>query len=142
MLLNLLLLQGCNFEPEKINYGEDKCAHCEMNIVESQFGTELITDKGRYYKFDSIECLAAYIIHNKLSKEDIHSLWVTDYNNTGNLMNAKNAYYLHSKNLRSPMGMYLSAYGDESSAIEQQKLKNGDLLRWDEVYQLVEKEWF
>ena len=45
---------------EEINYGVDACAYCKMNIVDPKFGAELITKKGRVYKFDAIECMVNY----------------------------------------------------------------------------------
>lgn len=43
--------------PEKINFGKDQCELCKMGIEDPKFATELITEKGRIYKFDDLNCM-------------------------------------------------------------------------------------
>ncbi len=59
-ILLLFLIAGCSTEPEPIRFGEDKCAYCQMMIAEPNYGAELVTEKGRVYKFDAVECLVNY----------------------------------------------------------------------------------
>ncbi|MGB5288980.1 MAG: hypothetical protein WBN42_10875, partial [Ignavibacteriaceae bacterium] len=51
----LFLLASCGSKPEPINYGKDECEFCRMQISDNRYGAELVTDKGKVYKFDSIE---------------------------------------------------------------------------------------
>jgi copper chaperone NosL len=52
------LLIGCNPKAEKINLGKDQCAECKMTIVDPKFGAEIVTKKGKVYKFDDTHCIA------------------------------------------------------------------------------------
>lgn len=140
-ILSLALLNSCSYQPEPIDYGKDICSHCSMAIVEKPFGTELITKQGKIEKFDSIECLAAYILKDTIGKDKIHSMWVTDYHNNQEFIGAEKAVYLHTKNIRSPMGMFLSAFKSDKAAKETLGNNDGDVLTWDEVKELVYREW-
>ncbi len=141
LFLLLLLLTSCSYQPEPINYGKDVCSHCSMSIVEKPFATELITKQGKIEKFDSIECLAAYILKEIIKNDKIHSLWVTDYQENDKFIEAKNAFYINSKSIRSPMGMFLSAFKNQEEAIKTLNDKEGKILNWDEVKKLVYNEW-
>lgn len=134
-LISLIWI-GCNQQPEAIRYGQDACAHCRMIIADEKFGSELITQKGKIYKFDSIECLAMY--WNQFSKNDIHSLWVTDFKNPGQWVRADQAQFLQSSNVPSPMGMFLSGYSGDYDAQSMQKQFDGDVLNWQQVVTRVE----
>ena len=54
------LLIGCNPKAEKINLGKDQCAECKMTIADPKFGAEIVTKKGKVYKFDDTHCIAVF----------------------------------------------------------------------------------
>jgi copper chaperone NosL len=136
------LLQGCSAGPSPIKYGQDMCAHCQMIISDQRFGTELVTSKGKIYKYDSVECLISDYLKMSGSEKEIHSLWVTDFNNPTVLINAKSAIYLHSSKLRSPMGMGLSAFSDEAEADEMKNKFTGTILPWNRTLTLLGESEF
>lgn len=137
----IIFFTGCTKEPEPIDYGKDLCTYCKMSIVEKQFGTELITKKGKLEKFDSIECLAAFLQSGLIKGEDVHSCWITDYFHPGEFLDAYKSFYLHSENLRSPMGEFLSGYANINEAKKSMNQNGGNILNWDEVKSLVKKNW-
>lgn len=119
-----LIFIGCKVEPQKINYGEDMCNFCKMTIVETKHAAEIVTKKGRAYKYDAIECLI-----NELKTRDSNKIalfLVTDYTQPKKLINAENATYLISKEIKSPMGAFLSAFSKKEDA----KKYNGELFDW------------
>ena len=59
--LVLVSFMACTTEPRPINYGEDVCYYCKMNIVDRQHAAEAVTHKGRVYTFDAIECMMNYV---------------------------------------------------------------------------------
>ncbi len=61
-----LLISSCGSKPEPINYGHDECEFCRMQISDNRYGAELVTDKGKVYKFDSIECLIEFAMVKNL----------------------------------------------------------------------------
>ncbi len=137
----LFLFVSCEREikPVPINYGQDECEYCRMKITDPRYGSELLLKTGKSYKFDSIECLAAYYIEYK-DRDKIHSLWVPDFL-TKKFIPAEKAYYLHTKNLPSPMGMNLSAFKSMQELEEVKEKYGGDVLNWEQVLKLVKKEW-
>ena len=126
-------------KPVPINYGQDECAYCRMKITDPRYGSEILLKTGKAYKFDSIECLAAFYIENK-EKMKINSLWVPDFISK-KFIPAEKALYLHSKELPSPMGMNLTAF-EKKEELEKVKEKyGGEVLNWNQVVDLVKKEW-
>ncbi|WP_457639374.1 nitrous oxide reductase accessory protein NosL [Persephonella sp.] len=139
----VLLLASVSCEktagPVPINYGQDECEYCRMKITDPRYGSELVLKTGKVYKFDSIECLAAYYIENK-DKEKIHSLWVPDFL-TKEFIPARSAVYLHSPDLPSPMGLNLTAFKNQQELEKVKEKYGGEVMNWEQVLQLVKKQW-
>ena len=57
LFIAIITLVSCTVEEKPIIYGTDDCALCKMLIMDQRYGTEIVTTKGRVYKFDAIECL-------------------------------------------------------------------------------------
>lgn len=129
LLLTLLLLSGCKPKPSPIEYGADVCEFCKMTIVDQQHAAEVVTHKGRAYKFDAIECMVHYAVQQG---EDKFALFlVNDYTQPGALIDARTATYLISRAVPSPMGAFLSAFEDAAPAETLQQEKGGELLSWE-----------
>lgn len=127
-LLILTLCTSCAIEPEEISYGKDACNFCKMAIVETKYGAEIVTKKGKVFKYDAIECMI-----NEIKKRDVTEIGlflVTDYDNPKKLIDATQATYLICDQLRSPMGANLSAFESKDSAAAVQKEKGGKLFDW------------
>lgn len=133
MISLLVLSTACSVGPEPILYGEDDCAHCQMKIMDKRYGTEIVTDKGKVYKFDSVECLVEYLEQPGKSNEKFSLFLVTAFDQPGALVDANSSYYLRSKNLPSPMGMYLSAFKTKSDAEQFMQKYQGKVFDWNEL---------
>lgn len=140
LLLILHLLAACSAEPQPIPYGQANCAHCNMTVADNRFGAELVNDKGKAIFFDSAECLAAYVLEQPEQNEKASFLMVTDYTNPNQLVEAKKAHFLQSRDLPSPMGMFLTAVEDESAAAQLKQEYGGRLLNWNEVVLAVKND--
>lgn len=140
-LLIISILCGCSKEPVPIIFGEDGCSNCRMIISDQRFGGEILTSKGKAYKFDSIECMAAYIIKGQRDSENIYKLLTIDFYNPTTFIDAFQAWYLHSENLKSPMGANLSSFKTHKEITEIQNKYPGNVLRWNEVKELVQTDW-
>ena len=136
------MLFACKPSPQPITIGFDECAHCRMIISEKPFGSQMVSTTGKTWFFDSIECLAAYEIAGSVETDRIHSRWVPDFLDPDTWVEVSDAWFLHSRELRSPMGLHLSGYASKEVATEKQHDYTGELLRWAEVKQLVQREWF
>jgi copper chaperone NosL len=138
ILVMPLLAGGCGDGPRAIQVGAEECAHCRMLVSENRFAAQLVTDRGRSYVFDSIECMAEFLDDGVEVPEDrVGSLWVTDFSEPGHWLDAGEAHFLRSEELRSPMGLNLSAHAAEAGAREHQEAFGGEVLRWTEVRDLV-----
>ena len=127
--------------PTEIHYGQDQCDHCKMTIADKKFGSEMITAKGKVYKFDSIECLAAYDVTNKLATDDIHSMWVSDFIHPGTFINVDNATIIASERQKSPIGIGLLAVSSSEKATPIIQAVGGKVLDWEQVCALVAADW-
>ncbi len=136
----LLHLSACEPKPQEINYGSDQCEYCRMMITEAEFGSQVLNKQGRSFKFDSVECMAAYDLTTD-TPDNIHSLWVPDFLNKDEWIEATSAVYLHSETLRSPMGLFLSAYRDQVSAQSMKDEYGGQIVDYDRVRQIVNEAW-
>ncbi len=139
----LLLLVSCETKPtpEPINYGKDACAFCRMIIADAGFAGELKTKKGKVYKFDSIECLAGFILSGGVGKEDILAMWVSDFAHKGKFIRVEDAKFLVSDRIRSPMGLNISAYSSEEDLKEAFRNFGGRIMSWKEVLNYVNEKW-
>jgi copper chaperone NosL len=141
VLASLILgmaLAACDAGPREIRLGAEECAHCRMLVSESRFASQLLTDRGRSYVFDSIECMAEFLDEAEEVPEDrVRSLWVTDFHRPGVWLPVEAAVFLRSEDLRSPMGLNLSAYVGEAEAARARTEHGGELLSWAGVRELV-----
>jgi copper chaperone NosL len=119
---------ACATSPQDIRFGEDACHFCLMTIVDESHAAELVTSKGKVYKFDAIECMAQYL--KKTEKTNYAFQLVSDYDKPGTLINAESATYLVSPAIPSPMGAFLSAFTSEDRAMELRKENDGQLYDW------------
>lgn len=133
----LLIISACGNDPEPINFGEDNCAHCKMMITDEKYGAELVTDKGKIFKYDSIECLLEQLNKNIFREDQIGSMWVIDFNNPRTLIDAKTAYYTQNDEFRSPMGLNVQAFGNFNDFEKFFNENGGDKLTWDELLNLA-----
>jgi copper chaperone NosL len=132
---------ACADGPRQVHLGEDGCAHCHMTITDDRFTAQLVTDRGRSYLFDSIECMAEFLSEaQETGDAPSGALWVTDFNAPGKWIDAGEALFLRSPELRSPMGLNLSAYADREAVEAQAAELGGEVLNWNQVMELVRRE--
>lgn len=130
-------LYSCSISPEPITYGKDGCAYCQMTIVDKQHAAEIVTDKGKAFKFDAIECMLNY--NNENQEQTVALFLINDFKGSGDLIDAQKATYLISENIPSPMGAFLSGFESAEKANEVQKDKGGELYNWDDLMQHFKK---
>lgn len=108
----IFLLACGRGHPVDFKAGEFACDLCRMQIVDMRFKGEALTQKGKVFHFDSIECLLRWR-HTHL--EEIKHTWITDFYHPSEWVALENAYLLQSPKLPSPMGEFLSAYAAKES---------------------------
>ena len=125
------LFISCTIEPAKINYGNDACHYCKMTIVEETHAAQLVTKKGKPYKYDAIECLLNDFENRE--EKDVALFLVTDYLTPKKLIDAKTATYLISEEIQSPMGANLSAFEFKENAAKYAKNDKDKIYDWTEI---------
>lgn len=127
-------LGSCNTAPEPLKLGVDNCYFCKMTISDARFGAEVITKKGKYYKFDDTHCLLGFLQSYEVKKTDIAGLYLADFAGNHALINADNTMLLKSEELRSPMGGNIAAFTNADSLKEMIKTFNGTETSWKDLY--------
>ncbi len=131
-LLSLMgLMTACSVEPVPIEYGKDACHFCKMNVVDRQHAAEIVTTKGKAFKYDAVECMMQD--RKNWKEKDIALFLIADYSNPGKLVDAQKATYLVSENLPSPMGANLSGFETKEEANKTKAEKGGEILSWDDL---------
>ena len=142
-LMALVVLVACGSPgPEPIVYHTDQCAYCRMAIADQSFGAQGRTAKGKVYKFDSIECLAAYELEHEQDGPVFTGRWVVPVDSAGHLVRLKDAMIVYSPEIRSPMGAGLAAFAGEDVLALLAKDSSARRVSWDEVRLLVARKWF
>ena len=136
LLATIALGLGCHTGPTDIVYGQDECAACRMRITDQRFASELVTTHGKAYKFDAIECLVGFLDHQVVPTAEIHSLWVANSANPGELIDARTAYYLRTDRVRSPMGLNVLAFRNAADRDVARAQYEGEVVAWEQLPEL------
>jgi copper chaperone NosL len=132
-----VLLVSCSPKPEPFKYGKDNCDFCKMGIVDSKFGGEVITKKGKLYKFDDLICMSRFLQSGTLKENEIAKKVVINFEKENDFLDASTAVFWISPELKSPMGSNTAAFVSQDAAEKAKAGKEGQLLRWEELYQKI-----
>ncbi|MDT8436811.1 MAG: nitrous oxide reductase accessory protein NosL [Gemmatimonadota bacterium] len=126
--------------PATVRIGEDVCDHCRMTIEDRVFAAQLVTERGKAYRFDAIECLAGWVVEREGpdSPAARARLWVADAREPGRWIRVEDAAFLHGPEIRSPMGGGLAAVPAGADPGSAAALAEGaERLDWDAVLDLA-----
>jgi copper chaperone NosL len=138
LLAGTLSLFSCSQEPKPINYGKDACDFCKMIIMDKRYAAEIVTTKGKAYKFDDILCEANFIHSGKVPASEIACAYIVDFN-TSEFLNTKEAFFLKNETLRSPMGGNIAAFKTKEDLEAAQKKMKGELITWEEILKIFKQ---
>lgn len=114
LIVTSFLFSCSSDKPIPIKINVDNCDFCKMGISEGKHGAEIITQKGRVYKFDDIACMANYC------KEDpeieIKAYYVHDYTKENELIPAEKAFFISGGTIKSPMHGNIAAFLNKNQA--------------------------
>lgn len=136
-LIFLLGFSSCSTEPEPFAVGKDDCHVCKMGIADLRFGGELITKKGKIYKFDDMRCMMDFIKSGTVEEKEISKKLFMNFEKPNEFLDVKTAWFVASKEMRSPMNSNISAFANKTAAENILKDKQGEIVTWDEIYQRV-----
>jgi copper chaperone NosL len=130
----ILIFTSCSSIPEPFNYGIDDCYTCKMGIIDKKYGGEIITRKRKVYKFDDVICMVRFLKSGGIKEEEIKQTLVINFEKENNFINAQNAVFFVSSELKTPMSSNTGAFATEEAARKFKTGKEGQLLKWTEVY--------
>jgi copper chaperone NosL len=126
-LLVLILFTACSSEPQPIDYGKDNCDFCEMTIVSKAYAAQAVSEKGKQYKYDAIECM---MNHQLQHNYDMPVNLVANFEKPGTMINVNEANFVINDSIKSPMGGNLAAFKQESAVVNTE---SGDIFNWQEL---------
>lgn len=130
-----VVLAGCESGPKPIRYGQDECAECKMTLVDQHYGAEFVTPRGKVFKFDDLNCLAAFQLRAANPPDPAAQSVVVDFNRANQFIPVAQAWFLHHSGLRTPMASGLAAFAAEAEleVVRRQLGGDGRVLRWPAV---------
>lgn len=131
----LLLVSSCTAKPQAFNIGKDNCDDCKMTIMDAKFGGEIITKKGKIYKFDDPHCLAHFIKSGNIKQADVAQTLFVSYQNPNSFLDSKTVQFVVSDQLKSPMNSNAAAFENKAAADQKSKETSGSVKTWDELLQ-------
>ncbi len=127
------LTYGCTVEPEPLAYGTDMCYTCKMTLMDPKFGAEIVTKKGKVYKFDDVNCMLNLYHSDFDSQGDIAHLLVINFAQPNQFIDATNSWYLKSELIRSPMASGIAAFANQEEYSTYKKEWKAILMSWGET---------
>ena len=126
-----LFFLSCSTQPQPFIAGKDNCHFCKMGITDTRFGGELITKKGKIFKFDDLSCLAGFLKAGGEEKSNISKTLTVLFDKPNSFMDLEKAILLRDPVLRSPMGSSTAGFSNQAAADQYLKGKTGaEIIGW------------
>jgi copper chaperone NosL len=133
-LFALMSFSSCSSGPEPIRYGQDNCHFCKMTLMDKRFGAEIVTQKGKVFKFDDLNCLVNFMKSGELSLADIAQTLSIDFKNPCSFVDVQKALFLKSEAIKSPMRADIACFADlQTMEALRAEIGGGQRLAWVEV---------
>lgn len=133
ILLSVAGLLSCSTDPQPLLYGKDACHTCKMTLVDKKFGAEVVTQKGKVYKFDDVNCMINFLNSGYVDDRDIAHRLVINFNSPEKLIPIEHAFFLKSENIKSPMASQVAAFESKEDMDALKKELAGIYLVWGEL---------
>jgi len=133
ILILFTLIISCSTGPQPLMVGKDECFYCKMPVAEKKFGAEIITEKGKCYKFDDVGCMINFMKYNFSTNEKAKNILTVNYADHQQFLNVNDCVFLKSVVLHSPMNSGIAAF--ESTNEVQRFLREfpGSVLSWNQL---------
>lgn len=124
---------SCQTGPDPIKVGSDACSFCKMTISDAKYGAELVTKKGKVYKFDDLHCLLVFLKADKVKSTDTQQIYLVDFAGNHSLVKSNESFLLQSDDIHGPMnGKVISFQSKDSMRVMSSTLKAKELT-WGEL---------
>lgn len=133
VILLCVLLTGCSSGPENIKAGKDHCYFCKMTITDVKYAAEIVTTKGKVYKFDDIHCLSGFTKANMIESAAVKNIYLSDFTGAHSLIKAEESFLLHGGSIRGPMNGNIIAFADKDSLEKAAAQFNAEETTWQGI---------
>ncbi|WP_416826603.1 nitrous oxide reductase accessory protein NosL [Ectobacillus polymachus] len=133
LLVILTITTACGkqeVKPTAVDEKNDKCANCNMAVMNDQFATEVILENGKTMKFDDIGCMYKWL--NKNNGEKIQAKFVRDYNSK-EWVSSDKATYVYDASIKTPMAYNVISFQNKNDAESYLKTNKGQLLTYQDL---------
>lgn len=127
------LLFSCSVKPRPLAYGKDACYTCKMTLMDTRFGAEIVTTKGKIYTFDDANCLIQFCNGGEVTSENLKEILIVDFSHPEKLIDGHTAFYVKSDAIKSPMASSIAAFGSNDDLEKMNTDWNGTALNWGEL---------
>ena len=134
-----LTTTACGSGPRPLVVGEDTCRFCRMTIDDVRFGALVETARGRIETFDSIECLASFVL-SLPAADTPRGIWVTDFEQPGQWLPVTQAQFLRDSRPQSPMGRSYAAFAAGADLAALRARHGGEAVTWEAILSTVRAE--
>jgi copper chaperone NosL len=131
-VLLILMFTGCSSGPQPMKYGVDNCNHCKMKIVDHTSGAEIITAKGKVYKFDDLVCLKTFLNTETAIAVQVKQVYLTDFMGSHQLVKAEDCILYKSEKLRTPMNGNVVALSKSDTLNYLLQVWGGEKINWSD----------
>ncbi len=128
-----ILLNSCTAGPEQIKAGKDNCYFCKMTITDIKYAAEIVTTKGKVYKFDDVHCLLSFTKAKMIEEKLIKDIYLSDFAGDHSLVKANESFLLQGDEIRGPMNGNIIAFKSKDSLKKTAGLFNAAETSWQLV---------
>ncbi|RYF89878.1 MAG: hypothetical protein EOO03_04970 [Chitinophagaceae bacterium] len=126
-------LVSCSTSPQPIRLGQDACDQCKMTISDQRFAAEIVSTKGKAFKFDDSHCILAYLHSKKIAQQDVAGIYFNNFLAPHQFIKAGEAFFLQSPALKSPMNGNVAAFANEDSLLKMIPTFYGNKISWEDL---------
>lgn len=126
-------LMACTKGPIPIQIGKDTCHFCKMTISDVKFGAEIVTIKGKVFKFDEYHCLNKFLQEGTIPTTHIQDVYISDYLPPHSFISFNNAFFLESEQIHGPMNGNIAAFKSENALINLKQSVGGVQKNWNQL---------
>jgi copper chaperone NosL len=128
---------SCTPGAAPIKYGTDSCYTCKMGLTDTRYGCELVTKKGKVFKFDDAVCMIRHLKTNTGENKDFRLKLFINYEEKNKWLEAEKAFLVVWNEIKSPMGSNVMAFKDVTSAATALKGTSYTPVTWEALYNSI-----
>ncbi|MBS1947394.1 MAG: nitrous oxide reductase accessory protein NosL [Bacteroidetes bacterium] len=129
----MISLNSCNPGPQPIAPGKDNCAFCKMMVTDLRYCSEIVTKKGKTYKFDDPHCLMSFLHASEVKQGEIRDIYFADFTDNRHFIKAGEAVFFQSDSLATPMNGNIAAFTNTQTLQQAMKNHDGKILHWNDI---------